>query len=118
MADEEEPLEERLRRALRIEQVVSEVTSLKGELQRIGTRLVTLRAELVALGADPSVVSQGELSGTAQPGMGLAGPAAGTGSPSATMRAVEISDADVGPEPPARQVDLVAFDAIWDANEH
>lgn len=118
MTHEEEPLEERLRRALRIEQVVSEVSSLKSELQRIGSRLVTLRAELVALGADPSVISQGELATPGQPGSGFSSVGAGARPSSATMRAVEINDADVGPEPAARQVDLVPFDAIWDANEH
>lgn len=112
MADEEEPLEERVRRALRIEQVVSEVSELKGQLQRIGTRLATLRAELVALGADPAVVMTGADTAPVR-ATGVTVPLSPLGAGS-----IEIADADVGPERSPDDLDLVPFDAVWDTDEH
>ncbi len=100
-----------MRRALRIEDVVSEVTELKGHLQRIGARLAALRAELVTLGADPAVVPVVD-----------AGPAAAAG-PSArraaaaspgTRRAavVDATGADFAADGWG-EVDLVPVDLVW-----
>ncbi len=108
-----EPVDEHLRRSVRIERVVSEVIGLRGELQRIGSRLAALRAELVTLGADPALVAQRVATGTRaetpRPG---AAPDAEAASSAHVRGSVETTGGDLVVSRTVA-VDLVSVDEVW-----